>query len=287
MDQSDILIIGVIYNTYPETLRYLESIAPKPSDDIMLILVDNSDGVPSPEFLIRINDYHFVRYLETGKNLGYFGGAREGLKYFLREHPVCPKWILVTNVDIIFTPDFFIMLREVIDSNDLGIVAPAIISNRWNTDYNPQLLGRIPQWKLTIYRFLYSNFLIHNAFLAGAYLKKWLYGKFRKRDDDKAAPDQTGRSIYAPHGSCLVFHRNYFTRGGTLDIPQFLFGEEIMVAETALKLKLDIVYHPSLVIHDHEHASIGFFVTRKINRYYKESIKSILALYNGSVHGGI
>jgi GT2 family glycosyltransferase len=279
MNQSDILIIGVIYNTYPETIRYLDSIAPMASGKLVLILVDNSDKEKPADFLGNIRRYPFVHYFETGKNLGYFGGAREGLKYYFGEHSTYPGWILVTNVDIVFTQVFFDQLNKIGDQENLGVVAPSIISKKWNIDYNPEILVRYSKRRLQFYLFIYSNFLIHNLFLIGAYLKKRIIGLRMGEKDISANPIQAGRKIYAPHGSCLVFHSNYFNRGGALDLPNFLFGEEILIGETALKSGLDIVYHPEMVILDYEHASTGFFVTPVMNRYYRQAIISILDRY--------
>jgi GT2 family glycosyltransferase len=279
MNQSDILVIGVIYNTYPETLRYLDSLAPLATGNLSLILVDNSDAEKSNEFLNKIKDYPFLDYIDTGKNSGYFGGAREGLNYYLREHPVYPQWILVTNVDIVFTPQFFHRLNKLNDQKNLGVVAPSIISQKWKTDYNPKILVRYSKGKLQFYRFLYLNFLIHNFFLLGAYAKKRVLSWHRGKKELTENSEQKRRKIYAPHGSCIVFKETYFTRGGALDLPNFLFGEEVLVAETSLQLGLDVEYHPEMVIYDYEHASTGFFVTPAINKYYRESVQSILERY--------
>ena len=276
MNQSDILIIGVIYNTYQETLRYLESLTPCTNESISLILVDNSNTVPPPDFLKEIKDRSFVHYIETGRNLGYFGGAREGLGCYLRKYSTYPRWILVTNVDIVFTPEFFQKLNELNDLQGLGIVAPSIISKRWNTDYNPKILVRYSKRKLLLFRFLYSFFIFQNIYLLAAYTKKWVRGIQRAKMVDVGLSVQKPRKIYAPHGSCLVFQKTYFTSGGTLDLPNFLFGEEIFVAETAAELGLNVIYNPGMIIHDYEHASIGFFVTPMINKYYRESIQVIL-----------
>lgn len=279
MIQASILIIGVIYNTYPETLRYLDSLMSLANKNFSIILVDNSDEITPTDFLNRIKTSSFLHYFKTGKNLGYFGGAREGLSYYLQEHSTYPKWILVTNVDIVFTPHFFHRLNDLNDQKDLGVVAPSIISNKWSTDYNPKILVRYSQGKLQFYRVLYSNFLIHNLFLLGAYSKKWILGLQRRKKGDRVNQEQRVKKIYAPHGSCLVFKDTYFIRGGTLDLPNFLFGEEILVAETALQFGLDVEYHPELVIYDYEHASTGFFVTPKINDYNLQAIQAILDRY--------
>ncbi|MFA5727664.1 MAG: hypothetical protein WC886_08490, partial [Saccharofermentanaceae bacterium] len=77
MNKANILIIGVIYNTHQEALRYLESIEIPEDIDFTLVLADNSDQSPPAGFLEKIKDHTFVQYFWTGKNLGYFGGARE------------------------------------------------------------------------------------------------------------------------------------------------------------------------------------------------------------------
>jgi GT2 family glycosyltransferase len=279
MNQTDILIIGVIYNTYPETIRYLDSISPMASGKIVLILVDNSDKKKPAEFPEKIRGYPFVHYFETGKNLGYFGGAREGMKYYLGEHSTYPTWILITNVDIVFTRSFFDQLNTIGDQENLGVVAPSIISKKWNIDYNPEILVRYSKRRLQFYLFIYSSFLIHNLFLIGAYLKKRIIGLRKRKKEIPIFPRPAKKKIYAPHGSCLVFHRNYFNRGGALDLPNFLFGEEILIGETALQSGLDIVYYPEMIILDYEHASTGFFMTPVMNRYYRQAIISILDRY--------
>ena len=279
MNQAGILIIGVIYNTYAETLRYLESLSSVTPGTFTLILVDNSDKPPAPGFLEKIKTYPFLHYFHTGKNMGYFGGAREGLKHYLGKYADYPLWILVTNVDIVFTPQFFTRLEQLGDPANLGVLAPAIISKRWNADYNPKITARYSKKKLQFYLFLYSSFLFHNAFLVAAYMKKLVAGLRRGNSSQKESDGLPGRKIYAPHGSCLVFHRNYFARGGTLDLPNFLFGEEVLVGETALQAGLDVAYYPGLVIYDYEHASTGFFVTPVMNRYNREAIRAILDRY--------
>jgi GT2 family glycosyltransferase len=270
---------GVIYNTYPETLRYLDSLAPVITNNISLILVDNSDKLKPTDFLKKIKIYPFLQYIETGKNLGYFRGAQEGLTYYLQEHSNFPLWIIITNVDIVFTPQFFDRLIELNDQMNLGLVAPSIISQKWNTDYNPEILVRYSKGRIQFYRFLYSSFLIHNLFLIAAYTKKWVDGLGKRKNWITGSPVQKKEKIYAPHGSCLVFKNDYFSRGGTLNLSNFLFGEEILVAETALQLGLDIEYHPEMVIYDYEHASTGFFVTPKTNGYNRQAIRAILDRY--------
>jgi len=279
MNEAGISIIGIIYNTYPETIRYIDSLAPLATGDFSLILVDNSDIEKPRDFLEKIKSHQFLQYIETGKNLGYFGGARYGLAHYLQNHPTYPQWILVTNVDIVFISPFFDLLKKLYDQENLGMIAPSIISQKWNRDFNPKILVRTSKGKIQFNQLIYSNVLFQNMYFTGVYLYKWLRELARRKDNPLTNPEHNRRKIFAPHGSCLVFKDSYFRLGGTLDLPNFLFGEEIFVAETAARLGLDVIYDPELVIHDYEHASVGFFVTPGINKFYRESIQNILKLY--------
>lgn len=279
MTPPAVLVIGVIYNTYPETLRYVESIAGQDSGGISLLLSDNSTKPCPADFMQAIRAHPFVKYIRNETNLGYFGGARRGLETFLQGSPEYPAWILVTNVDIVFTPGFFERLMSLPQGGNTAVIAPAIISYRWGSDYNPKLVSRYGRGRMKFYLFLYSCFIFHNIFILGAYARKWLKGLKSRNPGKPGAPAPEPRRIYAPHGSCIIFSRRYFEAGGKLELRNFLFGEEIMVAETAGSLGLDVVYDPSLSVTDHEHASTGLFISPVINRFNREAVRVIIENY--------
>ena len=93
------------------------------------------------------------------------------------------------------------------------------------------------------------------------------------------------RKIYAPHGSCIIFNKNYFERGGTLDHISFLFGEEIFVGETVRNLRLNVLYIPEIKVRHYEHSSIGNVISRRINKFYRKSIDDIIYQYTGKNSG--
>src|SRR2546428_801272 len=102
--EEEILIIGVIYNTYSEALRFLKSIYSHQDENIKVVLVDNSDTMDKL-FEEKIQSLQKnVIYLKSEKNLGYFGGADFGLRKYLSENNI-PKWIIVSNVDIVFSKE--------------------------------------------------------------------------------------------------------------------------------------------------------------------------------------
>ena len=119
-----------------------------------------------------------------------------------------------------------------------------------------------------------------NAYITLSYLKKSI-NKIKQKllGNDGENTNHKRRNIYAPHGSCIIFHKNYFEKGGNLKHISFLFGEEIFVAETLLKLKLEAWYEPALIVSDYEHASTGFFYSSKIAGYMKQSTIDIIGNY--------
>ena len=272
MKEPEILVIAVNYNTFGETIRFLESFRIAATPSTKLILTDNSDAPIPSELTNRINAMPAATHFVTGKNLGYFNAASAGLAHGLEGATTLPDWVLVTNVDITFDASFFKRLSALPIRPECGLVAPSIISQRWHTDRNPQLMGPYTRRWLLFLKWLYKHPLLHNGYLAAAYTRNKISGLWKRAETKIPA----GTPIYAAHGSCLVFSRAYFEKGGSLQIPHFLFGEEILVAETARKAGLEIIYQPDLKVIDYEHASVGLFVNARTNRFYRESIDVIL-----------
>jgi GT2 family glycosyltransferase len=281
MIQKDTLvIIAVIYNSYPETLQFIESIHRCIGSGINLILVDNSEISPDSFFTGKIKNHDFITYIKTDKNLGYFHGAEFGLMHFLGHDPHYPHWIMVCNVDIAFeTPSFLENLTAFENYSDLGVIAPAIISTRWKKDLNPFCIHPVSLKKLEFLRFIYSNILLHNGYLLLHYGKRFVKLIFSQKSGNRRGDAKEMKRIYAPHGSCIIFNKKYFERGGTLHHISFLFGEEIFVGETTKRLDLNILYVPELLVRHYEHSSIGNFISSKINKFYKQSIEDIITTY--------
>lgn len=281
MAQKDpVVILGVIYNTFPETIRFIESIKLCFDNEVKVILVDNSEIPPDSLFTEKIHSCDFITYIKTEKNIGYFHGAKLGLMHFMENNPNYPQWTIVCNVDIFFeTP----LLSKKLDSfenvPDLGIIAPAIISDRWKTDFNPFRMSRISLKKLYFYQMIYSNTFFHNGYILIHHFKKSIKLFLLMISAHRKSEITAAREIYAPHGSCIIFNKNYFERGGTLDHVSFLFNEEIFVGETATRLGLKILYVPELKVCHYEHSSIGNFISRKINGFYRQSIEDIIMYY--------
>lgn len=275
MNEADILVIGVNYNTWDETLRWLASINDCLVPGVRVILADNSDKPEPDGFRQRLEAFGFAVCRATGTNAGYFGGARPALEEYLAAHPL-PRFVVLSNVDILFKESFFATLSATAPDETTAILAPSIRSARWGADYNPQRMQRYSRARLVFLLNLYRCRTLHNLYILLSYGRKWLSGRRKNPDRPRTIPADGYPKIYAAHGSCLVFTRAWFERGGSLEMPVFLFGEEIILAETVLAKGMEIRYRPDLVIEDHEHASVGLFASPAINRHYYDSVRIIL-----------
>ena len=84
---------------------------------------------------------------------------------------------------------------------------------------------------------------------------------------------------YAIHGSFMVFNKSFFEKGGTLNYPSFLFGEELFIAETVRKLNLIQCYEPSLKINHNEHATTGVIKSKEKVAYLNQSYTYLLTTF--------
>jgi len=270
----EVLIIAVLYKTYNECQKLINSILNQNSiSDVRVIIVDNSSELAKNEFIEQFNKPDSdIQYISAPQNLGYFGGAQFGYSHFISTNPV-PNKVIVCNVDVVLEQSFFFQkLIELKLDDNIGIVAPSIISKRYKTDANPKIEERYSLKKMKFYRLINSNMFFINFYQFLSYCKKIIKLKPAKKI-------VTAKYIYAPHGAFIIFTKEYFVRGGSFKHFSFLFGEEIFVAETASKLNLKVLYNPELIISDFEHASTGIFYKPIICRYMKISTLDIINHY--------
>jgi GT2 family glycosyltransferase len=195
--------------------------------------------------------------------LGYFGAIQ---KMMSKTNILLYDYVIISNVDVIISPDFFSKLANYPLSPNDGWIAPAIISQNDGCDLNPQATHRYSLTKLKILHFFYQHPTVN-----------WLY-EHTLHLSKRHQHHQPGQ-VYAGHGSFIVLTHEYFVRCGIIDYPIFLYGEEIYIGEQCLRNKLTVNYFPSLQVND-----IGNVSTGKMKRsfYYKcnaDAIKYIIDNY--------
>jgi GT2 family glycosyltransferase len=262
---QSVLLICVKYRADEETQRYLESIQSLKSDGgLHVMVVENTIG--SSWAKATRSDCQAV---QAPDNLGYFGGARYGLSLYREQNPL-PDWVIISNVDLCIDDLSFLQRLALLASMpNLGAVAPKIQSSLTGVDQNPYMWVRPSALRMHFYKWLFRSWLILNAYEVFGNVFHRVRGGIARVWNSSAPASR--EAIYAPHGSFLIFSRNYFDRGGTLDFPEFLFGEEIYIAETMRKLGLDVVYEPSLQVTHQEHHSTKLFKSRAVAQHLARS----------------
>lgn len=183
----------------------------------------------------------FVSNNTSDDNPGYFGAIKR-----LMEQVDVQKYdySIISNVDLMLEKVFFERLAEYKCSEDTGWIAPQIWSNLEKRDRNPKVLNRYSLKKLQILKTFYKYSILDKLYTNTFYKKK------------KYESHQPGQ-IYAGHGSFIILTRRFFELNGKIDYPVFLFCEEIYLAELCRKAGLKVLYEPSLIVKDTEHASTG------------------------------
>lgn len=202
------------------------------------------------------------------RNSGYFGSL--ALAQRLAELQGSDV-VIYSNPDVRFAPDFFDQLG-LHRLRAPGLIAPAIVSREDGFDQNPKYVHRLTRAKLLRLQRIYATSLGFRFYMNLARLKEWLLGK-RARGTAPA-----GKVIYAPHGATLIFTDPDFFRS-LPSYPCFLFGEELFVAEEAMRREIPITYQPALKVEDLRSHSVGQLPGEFHRRLMLTSVEFILSRY--------
>ena len=250
---NNIVLITVNYKNTSITEKFVLSANQCRNNSVIsIIIVDNQSTQKSVKELeiIGNNSKIDVTILPSKENLFYWGGIGLALSKIDFNSSQSPNWILVANNDIIFNnSDIF---KNLLKQNNLvkTIIAPRIIKLLTGMDQNPHMLNPLSLMQKCYYALYYSNpFTAKLVHFFGRFLNRNILMK------NKSESNNNEIYIYAPHGACMIFSKEFFLRGGYLDIGFSFYGEELSIAEISRKLELPITYIPDLVVHHNEHAS--------------------------------
>lgn len=300
LDGSCIVVIGVNYETDALALRFVRSVTEAAEvTSTRIVLVDNSEREDSSEFFNQVHSENSAVFcVKPTANLGYFGGASSGLDAFLNTGQDY-DWVIVSNVDVEFhNLGFFAQLGRMESMVDVGVVAPSIMSMLSHCDQNPFLRERPSRARMRFYQLLYRSYYLLNFYkvlaMAQHLARSSIRGSLHRLSSRlMASSDQVHSQgtrlqegcripIYAPHGACVVFSRAFFVSGGRLEVPFFLYGEEIYVAEMARALGLHVLYDPCLRVQHNEHQSTGhgtLWLSRQAAKHLRETTDYLVDAY--------
>ena len=267
------LVICVNYESYDSLHKYLLSIKKSAlllkEGLIEVCVVDNTaEGrvhIPASEYGSQNLS---VRVIQSD-NIGYFPAVQLGL-YEYDNSIASYRYIIVSNVDLQVSPNFFSSLSTFDLDSSTAVIAPSILSLTNEVDINPKISRRPSRFKLELNRLFFLDPALHRimVFLHNVRVKRRFSAGKSKSSELQV--------IYAAHGSFMVFTENFF-RKTKLEFPLFLFGEEIYVAELCRSQQLRTLYWPSLRVLDDENVSTSRLKSRT---YCKLNVMALSFLIN-------
>lgn len=171
-----------------------------------------------PAFLTN-NESGIITYSQEKANKGYLGGCNLALKAYRKAHKTEVDWIGICNTDLEFDTNFFEIFPN---TSDNICIAPNIRRSHDDTPQNPFMRTRPSRLKQLAMSLISKNYILFYLFVASHKTRTTaICQKENKRTTQ----------IYAPHGSCFFLKKDFFSNGGSIEYPCFMYGEELFIAE--------------------------------------------------------
>lgn len=271
-NQFKIVFLLVNYFNEKELCSFVnEQLQPDKNQFIDVVITNN--GAKDVSLLNQVvNKYSRISLVNANTNLGYFGAANFGLTEYLKNNQL-PEAVIICNTDMLLKGSFFDVLKQQVATQNFDVLGPAIYSTFLKYNQNPYIVSRINTSKIKFLHFISSNYLLYSLLTIYFITKaKLVRGKTQDTNQEVIHP-------YALHGSFMVFNKSFFEKGGIINYPCTLFGEEIFVAEQARKLNLTVVYQVQLQTEHHEHSTTGVFKSRKTVKFLHQSYTYLLKTF--------
>lgn len=237
------------YNKYEKTIECIDSVFETAKCDWKIYLLDNASANESYDVLAeKYGENEKIVLIKSNENLGYAKGNNLCLEYAKRDG--C-DYVLISNNDIIFQNGSIDTLLGDIQTGEYLLVEPFIR----NKDGSVQVCVKKerPTFRQYMQFSTYLQNLVSNR-------KKRAYYK-------NLQPEEKSR-VYWASGACFIADMKKFESIGFFDPNTFLYFEEYIISEKAVKNGLSIGFDPTAqVIHYHGASSGGSanLVTRLAN----------------------
>ncbi|MGN6612893.1 MAG: glycosyltransferase family 2 protein [Angustibacter sp.] len=245
--QPSVTWVMVSYGGVDDARELYDSLAIEPADptrDAHVVIACNGAG--DGDLARRVFADELARggvtVLDFPDNPGYLPALRRALSQVEADGAV-----VLSNCDLTADAEFLPALREALERFPQALTLAPSIVNDLGQDQNPHLMRPRPTWWLRglaiIHRFppLADVMLLRRGGHSSLVVKHSV----------------EGQTMWSGHGSCVVFAPDFFTRGGSLDYPFPLFGEELWIGTEVERLGGEVRYVPTLRLRHRAHASTG------------------------------
>ncbi|MGN0528801.1 MAG: glycosyltransferase family 2 protein [Eubacterium sp.] len=226
-------IIIINFNKYEKTVDCIKSIFDTVKSDYKIYLLDNCSANNSFEILNNLyKDDPRVEMIESKENLGYARGNNLCLEK--AEKDGC-EYVLISNNDIVYKENAVEILLDVIKSGEYLLVGPR--------SYSPD--GRI-QSSVKKNKPTFSEYMKFSTYLSN------LVPKNQAKVFYKNLQPKEFSQVYWVCGSSFIADMKKFKEIGYFDPYTFLYFEEYIISEKAVKSGMKIAFEPKAqVIHFH------------------------------------
>lgn len=269
------IIFSVVnYLNYEVTSDFIDSFLKLNIPNAKLLVWDNLSIEKECLSLQKKYTSERVEIIACKDNLGYFGGAFKSYEYYLKNNDNNPPdYFIVCNNDLTLQKSDWAKTLYDLSSryNNLGVVAPAIISKKNWENQNPFLVKRPPKSTYLKWKILFSSF----------YICRFIYSSIipilrRYKKKLKGYKSSVGQSfskgekkIYAAQGACFIFTKLFLESNYQYSKIPFLYCEEISVAEHCLDANMIILTTEELIMYHIENVS----TSDKMTRFKFDSLK--------------
>lgn len=267
-----ILIACVTFNSYEALSVFIKSVdiaAGNAANKVEVTVAIGDNTEKNPRNLSCCSDNLEFLFFPYHTNLGYLGCAFKMMSELGKERIKEFDFVAISNVDVELEHDFFVSLLSFNDSNTAWI-APDIFTPSRGTHENPFMLTRPTKLNFLKWEMMYASPLLYGI------IEKLSYFIHSNRH----VADQP-MTIYAGHGSFMLFTRDFIMRFGEFAYPTFMYAEEIFFAEKARLLKMQVTYLPDLKIRNVGSVSVSFLGKRWKCENNRRSLRVMRRLFFG------
>lgn len=242
-------IVIINYNKYEKTIECIDSVFETAKCDYKIYLLDNASANESYDTLSeKYGSNDKIVLIKSDKNLGYAKGNNLCLEYAKKDN--C-DYVLISNNDIIFQNGSIDTLLKDIQTGEHLLVEPFIR----NKDGSVQVC--VKKERPTFKQYMQFSTYLQN-----------LVSDRKKDAYYKNLQPNKKSDVYWASGACFIADMKKFESIGFFDPHTFLYFEEYIISEKAIKDGLSIGFDPAAqVIHYHGASSGGSanLVTRLAN----------------------
>jgi GT2 family glycosyltransferase len=234
----------VSYGGVADAAALIESLTPDSGPGVEFVLAGNrpGDAELARELLAARVATGQVRIEDNPDNPGYLPAVVRALAGVTE-----PGHVVFSNADLVGQADTIAALQQELVRWPAALaLAPRVVGAR-GRDMNPHLSHPPSARRLRLLAWLHRWPVVADLLVLRA----------NGQGSTLPPPGRPGQRLWAGHGSCVVLSREFFVRGGRLDYPFALFGEELWIGAEVDRLGGEVRYVPDVRLRHAEHAAIG------------------------------